>query len=226
MISSAAYADPGLGGEAYGAEIEKGATEFEAVYGEFDHGTADGESVLKLEGAYSPTDRLRLAAIGEIEKEPFGSRKLEAAGFEAIYKLGNLGGVTFAAYGEYEIVLKGSDKVETKLIMQRKSGPFDVRLNLIAEKELESGKSVEFEYAASADVEIFGEVRLGVQAYGQLGTTDDFLPRAKHFIGPVAKAEIEGLGPEIGLEAGYLFALGAARDETDGQFRVAIELEF
>ena len=42
----------------------------------------------------------------------------------------------------------------------------------------------------------------------------------------VAKAEIEGLGPEIGIEAGYLFALGAARDDSDGQFRLKLEIEF
>ena len=226
MISTQVAAEPGLGGEVYGAGVQKGDVELEAIYGQLDGKAANGESVLKLEASFSPTDRLRFGVLGEIEKEPFGSREFEALGFEAIYELGKVGGVTFATYGEYEIVFDGPDKVETKLLMQRRDGPLDLRLNLIAEKELASGAAVHLEYAASADVETFGEVRLGVQSYGELGTFDHFMPRAKHFVGPVAKAEIEGLGPEIGLQAGYLFALGKARDETNGQFRLAVEIEF
>lgn len=226
LISTQASAEPGLGSEVYGAEVKKGELELEAIYGQLDGKAANGESVLKLEASYSPTDRLRLGVLGEIEKEPFDNREFEALGFEAIYELGKLGGVTFAAYGEYEIVFDGPDKVETKLLMQRRDGPLDLRFNLIAEKELASGAAVELEYAASADVETFDEVRLGVQAYGELGTFDQFLPHAKHFIGPVAKVEIEALGPEIGLQAGYLFALGEARDGTNGQFRLAVEMEF
>jgi len=42
----------------------------------------------------------------------------------------------------------------------------------------------------------------------------------------VAKFEIEGLGPELGLQVGYLVALGAARDDADGQLQVRLEMEF
>lgn len=227
LIAAPAYAAPGLGGEVYGAHVDKGELEFEAIYGELDGGPEDGENVIKLETAYGVTDRLRLGIVGEFEKEPGESRKAEEIELEAIYELGRLGPLDFALYGAYGIGLNGhSDKIEGKLLMQHESGPLDIRFNLIAEKELEGGEKVELEYAASADVETFGEVRLGVQAYGQLGTFSDFLPRAEHFIGPVAKVEIEGLGPEIELEAGYLFPLGAAKDETDGQFRLVFELEF
>lgn len=225
-LPTAAHAAPGLGDEVYGAEVEEGEAEVETIYGRLDGGADDGEDVLKLEAAYGVTDRLRLGLIGELEREPFESRKFEAVGVEAIYELGTLGGVNFAAYGEYEITFDGADKVETKLLMQHRTGPVDLRLNLIAEKELSSGADVEFGYAASADVETFGEVRVGLQAFGELGTLDHLAPRAEHFVGPVAKLEIEGLGPEIELQAGYLFALGAARDDSDGQFRLAVELEF
>ncbi len=226
-MAAPAYAAPGMGAEVYGAHVDKGELEFEAIYSELDGGEEDGENVLKLEAAYGVTDKLRLSVIGEFEEEVGGSRKAEEIGIEAIYELGNLGPIDFAIYGEYGIGLNGhSDKIETKLIMQHEAGPLDLRFNLIAEKELESGEKIELEYAASADVETFGEIRLGVQAYGQLGTFDDFLPRAEHFIGPVAKFEIEGLGPELEIEAGYLFALGEAKDETDGQFRIVLELEF
>lgn len=226
-LATPAYAAPGLGSEVYGATVEEGELEFEAIYGALDGGDDDGEDVIKLEAAYGVTDKLRLGVLTELEKEPGEGREAEEMGIEAIYELGKAGPIDFALYGEYAIGLNGhSDKVEAKLLMQHRSGPLDIRFNLIGEKELVSGEKVELAYAASADVEAIGEVRLGVQAYGQLGSFSKFLPHAEHFVGPVAKAEIEGLGPEIGIEAGYLFALGDARDETDGQFRLLLELEF
>ncbi len=226
LAPTAAHAAPGLGGEVYGATVEEGELEVESIYGQLDGGPEDGEDVLVLEAAYGVTDKLRLGLRGEIEKEPGADREFEALGIEAIYELGNLGGVDFAVYGEYEVVFEGADKIETKLLVQRREGPIDLRFNLIAEKELEGGHDVELEYAASADFEAFGEIRLGAQAYGQLGTFENFLPHAEHFLGPVAKFEIEGLGPELEIEAGYLFALGEAKNETDGQFRLLLELEF
>lgn len=226
FVPAEAYATPGLAGEVYGAEIEKGEAEFEAIYGRLDGGAIEGEDVLKLEGSYGVTDRLRLGVIGEIEHGPASPRKFNALGFEAIYELGRLGNFAFAAYGEYEIGLTGADKIETKLLVQNKAGFADFRLNLIAEKSLEAGHPVEFEYAASVDVPAFGEVRLGAVAFGELGTFDRFLPRAEHYLGPVAKVEIEGLGPELELEAGYLFAIGNAQDGTHGQFRLAAGIAF
>jgi hypothetical protein len=226
LVPVSAHAAPGLGSEVYGAEVEQGELELETIYGALSGGPEGGEDALVFEAGYGLTDKFRLGVRGEFEKEPGKAREFEALGIEGIYELGKVGDVSFAIYGEYEIVFEGADKIETKLLVQHKRGPLDLRFNLIAEKHLEAGEKVELEYAASADVEAIGEVRLGVQAYGQLGTISDFLPRAEHFAGPVAKVEVEGLGPEIEIEAGYLFALGAAKDETDGQVRLMVELEF
>lgn len=225
-VPTAAIAAPGLGAEVYGATVEKGEVEIEGRYGALDGGPDDGEDVLKLEAGYGVTDKLRLAVVGEFEKEAGENRRAEAISLEAIYELGKLGPVDVALYGEYEVGLHGGDKVETKLLLQHKPGPFDLRLNLIAEKDLEGGAPVELGYAASADVETFGEIRLGAQAYGELGTFKNFAPRTEHFLGPVAKCEIEGLGPELGIEAGYLFPLGSAKDDTDGQLKLKLEIEF
>lgn len=226
LLPATAHAAPGMASEVYGATVEKGEVEIEARYGALDGGPEDGEDKLKLEAAYAPTDNLRLAVVGEWEKEPGASREFEALSLEAIYALGKLGPIDVALYGEYEIVFDGADEIETKLLLQHRSGPWDFRLNLIAGKELVGGADVELGYAASADVETFGEVRLGVQAYGELGTFKHFAPRAEHFLGPVAKFEIEGLGPEIELEAGYLFPIAAAKEETDGQFKLTVGIEF
>lgn len=225
-LATPALAEPVLD-EVYGASVERGQLELESTYAEMRGGPDHGENGVKLEAAYGVNDRLRIAGIAEFEREQGGPRRAEEVGIEAIYELGSAGGIDFAAYGEYAFGLNGNaDKIEAKLLVQHKHGPLDVRFNLIAEKGLRNGERVELGYAASADVEAVGEFRLGVQAFGGLGTFDDALPRADHYVGPVVKTEIEGLGPEIGLQAGYLFALGKARDDTDGQFRLMLEMEF
>ena len=223
-IATPVLAEPS--GEISSPVVIKGETEFEAIYGRLSGGPDSGEDILRLEASHSVSDRLRLAIRTEIERAPDAPRKLAAVSFEAIYDLGRVGGIDVGLYGEYENVLHGTDKLEGKLLLERRAGPFDAKLNLIAAKSLASGNPLAFAYAASADVEAIGELRLGVAAFGGLGSTDDFLTRADNYVGPVVKTEIEGLGPEIEIEAGYLFALGKAKDDSDGQFRLVVEMEF
>jgi hypothetical protein len=93
---------------------------------------------------------------------------------------------------------------------------------------------VELGYAASADVAVAKQLRLGIAAYGNLGTFSQFAPAAEHFAGPVAKIRLltsdpDGDGDDHGgltLSTGYLFALGATKDQTDGQVQVKLEMEF
>jgi hypothetical protein len=226
-LPTAVHAAPGLGDEVYGATVTKGETEIEARYGALRGGSDQGGDALKLEVANAPLRNFRIGALVALERDPGGRRIAKEVAVEAIYALGRVGGIDVAVYGEYAVGLHGEhDALETKLLLQRRAGPFDARLNLIAGKSLASGERVEFEYAASADIAVKGEVRAGLAAFGELGTARDFLPRAEHFVGPVLKGEIEGIGPEIGIEAGYLFALGKARDTASGQFRLTLEVEF
>jgi hypothetical protein len=224
-----AQAAPGVGSKVYGATINKGETEIEARYGRLTGGPADGEDGLVLEVSHAPSDRLYLAVLAEFEREPPGGRKLEAVGFEAITPLGRIEALQLdvALYGEYEAVRKHADKFESKLLLQHEKGPFDSRLNLVLEKDLQGGAPVEIGYAASADWAAFGDIRVGAAAFGNLGTFKRFVPRAEHYLGPIIKAEIEHLpgASELEIEAGYLFGLGASRDETKGQLRLLLEWE-
>jgi hypothetical protein len=145
---------------------------------------------LKLEAAYGVTDHLRIGVLGEFGRDSGTSRKLNAAAIEAIYALGKTGGIDFAVYGEYEFAFDGPNQIETKLLMQHRSGPWDLRLNLIASKEMVAGAPVELGYAASADVAVAKRLRLGVSAYGNLGTFSDFAPAAEHYAGPIAKIRL------------------------------------
>jgi hypothetical protein len=121
-----------------------------------------------------------------------------------------------------------ADNVEAKLLLLHRRGMFDGRPNLIAEKQLHGGQSVEFGYGASADWKLIGEVRGGVHAFGELGSTRHLFPHAQHFVGPMVKTELEHLHGrgELGIEPGYLFAVGAARDEAKAQARLLLEYEF
>jgi len=226
-LPSIARAAPGLGEEVYGATVTKGKTEIEARFGALRGGSDRGGGSLMLEAAISPRRNLRIAAFLALDRDPGGRRQATEAAMEAVYTLGRVGGIDVAVYGEYALGLHGNhDAIETKLLLERRAGPFDARLNLIAQKPLASGEKIEFSYAASADFAVAGDVRAGFAAFGELGTTSRFLPRAEHFVGPMIKGEIEGLGPEIEIETGYLFAVGKARDNTKGQLRLLLELEF
>lgn len=229
LLASTAQAGPGLGGKVYGATVEAGVTELEARYGRLTGGTDAGVDALVLEAAHGFSDRVYGAALFEFEREEPGSRKLEAVAIEGIYALGDLArfGLNAALYGEYGAGLHGPDKIETKLLLQHKRGSFDSRVNLIAEKVPDGGTPVEFGYAASADWEIADELRLGGAAFGEWGSTRNLSFRTEHFAGPIAKYEFEHVGKgELEIEAGYLFALGRARDDADGQVRLLLEYEF
>jgi hypothetical protein len=234
MSTSALAGTPGLGGEVYGATVEKGETEIEARYGILNGGPDNGGDVIKLEVAHGVTDRLRLAVVGEFGRDPGDSRKFNAAAFEAVYALGNAGGFDFAAYGEFELAFDGPNEIETKLLVERRTGPWDLRLNLIAKKELAANSPVELAYAASADVAVAPKLRLGFNAFGNLGTFSHFGPAAEHFAGPIATLRLltsdpDGDGDDHGglsITSGYLFALGTTKSKTNGQFRVNLEMEF
>ncbi len=225
-----ANAAPGVGDPVYGATIERGVTEFEARYGRLTGGAADGEDGLILEADHGFSNRFAAAIVLETGRDPGGRRRTNAASVEAIYALGQIRPLALdvALYGEYKYGFRSNaDVLETKLLLQHRAGGFDSRLNLIAEKPLAANEPVEIGYAASADWQIAGDdVKLGLTAFGDLGTTRKFGGRHEHFIGPTAKFEVEHLGPgELEIEVGWLRAFGAARDETAGQARLLIDYE-
>lgn len=230
LVTAPAVASPGVGDPVYGAHVEDGVTEFKLRAGRLTGGPADGEDGLVFETEHAFNSRFSLAALIETGREPGEARRVNALAFEGIYTLGRFRPLNLdtAVYVELKHGLHDEDDaVEVKGLFEHRSGAFDGRLNLIAEKPLGARKAVEVGYAASADWALAGdEFRLGLEAFGDLGTTQRFGGRQEHFVGPVAKLEIEHLGPgELELEAGWLRAFGAARDRTDGQARLLLGYE-
>lgn len=228
-VPSAAYAAPGLDEVVYGATVEPGKSEIEARYGRLTGGVADGDDAFVLEAAHGFSSRFYGAALAIFEREPGSRRRLEALAVEGIFTLGRIKGlgVDAAVYGEVEHNIHGPDNLETKLLLEKRKGSFDSRLNLIAERAITSGAPIEFRYAASTDYEVADDISVGAEAFGDLGTSHKITTRSEHFIGPAVKVGLDHAGPgELELRAGYLFATGRARDETKGQLRFGLEYEF
>lgn len=228
-VPTGAYAAPGLDDVVYGATVEAGKSEIEARYGRLTGGAADGEDAFVLEAAHGFSSHFYGAALATFEREPDRSRRLETIAVEGIYTLGRIRGldVDTAVYGELEHGIHGPDNLETKLLLERRKGPFDSRINLVAERALTSGAPIEFSYAASADYAVADDISFGAEAFGELGSSRKFTTRTEHFVGPSAKIGFDHAGPgELELRAGYLFAIDRARDESKGQLRFGLEYEF
>jgi hypothetical protein len=229
-IASPVQATPGLGEQVYGATVDAGVTEFEFRYGRLTGGPADAADSAIVELSHGFSKHFYGAVLGELSREPDGKRHLDGVGFEGIVPLGRIEALQLdvALYGEYGIGRHGNpDGAETKLLLEHRRGNFDGRINLVFEKVLRHGEPVEYGYAASVDWAVIGDLRLGLEAFGDIGDTDHFGGPREHFAGPIVKTDIEGLpgGSELELEAGYLRAFGAARDETEGQLRFLLSWE-
>lgn len=228
-VSSAADAVPGLDSVVYGATVAPGRFEVEARYGRLTARAGDGEDAFVLEAAHGFSSQFYGAALATFEREPNGNRRLETVALEGIVAVGRIKGadVDTAVYGEIEHGIHGHDNLETKLLVQRHKGPFDSRLNLIAERALASGSPIDLGYAASLDYAVGDDISVGVEAFGDLGASQKVTTRSQHFVGPAMKVGLDHAGPgELELRAAYLFALGRARDESKGQLRFGLEYEF
>lgn len=229
IVPSVAYGEPGLDDIVYGATVEPGKTEIEARYGRLTGGEATGEDAFVLEVARGFSPHFYGASLATFEREPRGSRRLETLALEGVVTVGRINRLDLdsAVYVEVEHAIHGPDTLETKLLLERRKGRFDSRLNLIAERALTSGAPIEFGYAASADYKLIDDLSLGAEAFGDLGTSHRITTRSQHFVGPAVKVELDHAGPgELELRTGYLFAVGRSRDETKGQLRFGLEYEF
>lgn len=224
-----ATAAPGVGDPIYGATVTKGLGEIEARFGRLVGGSANSDDGLVIEGEYGVSKRLSLAVLVETGRLAGGGRTVDAVAVEAVRTLGHFAPLKLdtAVYVEVKHGFHGEpDVIEVKGLFEHTAGRFDARLNLIGAKAFRA-VPVDFGYAASVDWAVIGdEFKLGAAAFGDLGNSARFGGRQEHFVGPVAKIEIEHVGPgELEIETGYLFAIGSARDTTRGQARLLIAYE-
>lgn len=232
LLSNAAFAGPsGAGARVYSPHVSKGEVELEARGARLVGGAEGGEGVYVYEAALGLTDWWKGGLVIETENEPGGPVFVEAIEFENVFKLPRVPGipVDFGVYAEYELNVEGgADAIELRWLAEYDAGPFNSKLNFNVERSFATGETFEFGYGAISSIELFDDVALGVEAFGEFGDANDFgsLARREHYAGPVALFEIEPewLPGEIEVEAGYLFGLGGA--EAEGQVRLLLEWEF
>jgi hypothetical protein len=231
--AGAALADPRLDEVVYTPYIENGEAEFEVRNAGEVGGVSRGDMATVLEGEYGLNDRLSLALVGKLERAPGESLKLTGVGLEAVAYLGHIPGVGVDAGGylEYMQGLRGEpDVMEGKLLLAKQVQRFQGLLNLIAERPV-SGPGDErfasYGYAASATWRAVGALRLGAEAFGDLGTDHAFGGAQGAYVGPQVLWEGRpGHSPvELGLDAGWLSPVGTDRAEARSQWRISLELE-
>lgn len=220
-LPGTALASPGHGDDADSATTESGALALSVTYHRLSGGPDGGDDLLQTSATFGASGRLRLGMQASFETTVDGPRKAETVGVEALYALGKVGPVNLAIYGTYDVGIERSDSIEARIIAQHQSGPIDIRFNLIGTQSLSAGQPLEVGYAVAADVQVLPRLQLGFHGFGEFGSLDGLLPNGGHAFGPVAKFD---LGGPVQVSLGYLFTIGAARQDTKGQLRLGLEI--
>jgi hypothetical protein len=232
LAATGAAADPRLDEKVYAPYVQNGVAELEVRNARQEGGGAAGEMTTVLEGEYGLNDRVSLAVVGGIERAPGAGNRLTSIGLEGVAYIGQIPrlGVDTGAYLEYKHGLNGEDDVaEAKLLFAKTAGRFQGLLNLIVERPFgPRGEAfAAYGYAASATVRTVGALRLGAEAFGDLGTDHRFGGRQGAYVGPqlLWEGRPRQAPVEIGLDVGWLFPVGVERKESRSQLRIGLELE-
>ena len=229
---SGAGAAPLRGDDVTDPVIEVGMTTGLVQMGRLNGGPADGELVVEASAERALSERLMVVAGLELGGEPGAGTRLEAFNLEAQVYLGRIPGlgVDVGLIGEYvQPVHNEAGAAEVSLLLGRDFGPVRGRFNLVAEQPFtdRAGEgAMAFAYSAQAAWPLREGLEIGLQAYGDLGDNRDFGARNGTYVGPMIAWEAELQGETaFSVEGAYLAALGRARDESDGELRLMLELE-
>jgi len=180
--------------------------------------------------AYGVTDRWWVEAYADFEQPAQGAREqLTFVGqrYETVYRFLDRQGFWPAAalYLEYKIPqrrLEHNDEVEWKLLLESRIEDFMVRLNPVWERVFNDASRVRFGYEHGLYWFASPSVRLGLEAFGNLGPLGSF-PTAhnqQHSFGPAIKFKFGPVGWDVGLQFGW----------TDGSdttvFKSILDFEF
>ena len=230
--ATAAHADPRLDEKVYSPYVLRGIAELEVRSAQQIGGPSAGDRTTVVEAEYGFNDRLSLAGIAAIGRSPGDANRLSAVGIEAVYYVGQVPklGVDVGVYGEYKHGLSGNaDVLEGKLLLAKNVDRFQGLLNLIVERPLGSSGDgfATYGYAASATWRTTGNLRVGAEAFGNLGSDRKFLGDKGGYIGPqiLWEARPKGLPFEIDVDAGWLVPFGVDRSDARSQIRLGIGLE-
>ena len=190
---------------------------------------ASYHSAHQAELEYGITDHLQLALY-----EVYGWNRADdwfrdAFKIEAKYRVAEAGRwlLDVALYCEYEnpngTRASRSDVLESKVILSKNVGRWNLVANLIFEKALNRGEPWEYEYTAGLSYELTPRTQLALEVKQGLGDSEDFhfdSTEALYVMPTVATS----LTPHVRILAGPAF--GLTRVSDDLQLRSIIEVEF
>jgi hypothetical protein len=233
LTAPPAFADPRLDEIVYQPYVETHEAELEFRNGAEMGGPLGGAQTTVVEAEYGFNDRFSLSFVGAHEGEPGDGSRWRSVGLESVFYLGPIPklGVDAGLYLEYNKGLSGElDRGEAKLLLAKNVGRFQGLFNFIVERPFGAPRGQEiasYGYAASATWRTVGHVRVGVEAFGDLGDDHCFGCRQGAYIGPQLtwNPKIPHTPYEIGLDAGWLAAAGDDRKEGRSQARLNLEIE-
>jgi hypothetical protein len=232
-LAGSVQADPRLDEKVYDPYVRNHVFEVETRASLEEGGPLKGSATYVGEFEYGVSDNLSLAFVSKVAGGAGEPRRLRGAGLEAVYYLGQIPkiGVDVGVYGEYMAGLNGDPGgLEGKLLFAKQAGRMQALLNLIAERPLHVADEgfASYGYATSVTWRTVGNLKVGVEAFGDLGDDHGFLKRRQGaYVGPAVLWEVHParspLEVEFGL--GWLKSVAADRSEADSQVRLTLEFE-
>lgn len=234
-LARPALADPRLDEIVYSPYVVNHLFELESRLGqELGHGDMAGARTEVFEAEAGLSDRASVALLTSIVRAPGQGDRVSRVGLEGIYYLGQIPKVGVDVGGYLELT-KGfggqSDGGEAKLLLAKTADRFQGLVNLIVEEPFGAPRGEDFAsygYAASATWRTVGALRVGAEALGDFGDDHGFLTHAQGaYVGPQLKWEGHPgrLPVEVGIDAGWLAAVGPDRREAASQARINLEVE-
>lgn len=221
----------------YSPNIEAGEVELEAYsHTMFDSANSkNGNDQYKFEIGYGIRENWFTAIYGEIEKNTTNNKnEYVATAWENIITLTDQGKywADLGLYLEYEVSNEsaGTDKIETKLLLEKQHGDFIHSFNFILERRIGTNATNETEYGyAWRSKWVFSpRFSTGIEAYGEFGEVGNPNPKDKqeHRAGPVFYGDSgkTQYGGKFKYEVGFLFGLTDAT--SDGTLKGVLEYEF
>ena len=221
-----AIAAPGPADGVDGPQVARGELTLHLGFARLLTRRSEADDVLNTEIGYDFSNRFRLTAssdIGNVSHAPF----VATTTVEALYDIGRIAGVQTAfRLGYNHAWREHDDSVELTALLTKIKGPFEGRLNLVAQQGLTGPREADLGYAVLAVVRTTENLQLGVKALGGLAATHGFGGKAEYF-GPsaVVTVPVPRAGGQVRIEAAYLVASGVPRDDPTGLWSLVAQWE-
>ncbi len=203
--------------------VEEGekALEFRGIRRPDGDSAVDGAQQFKLDLEYSPAWFWKTELVGEWEKEPGESPRNTEVAWENIFQFFEQGlhAIDAGMLVEYAHATEpgSADKLEIGALLQKDLGSNQVRMNLLAEREIASGADTELEYAMQYRWRRNPLFEPGIEWYGELGDQG-------HEAGPAAFGRLPFGAGALRYEFAWLF--GLTHEAAAQTARFLLEYEF